>query len=98
MDGRDSVSLDKYGMLSSSILHLYTTLHNFALHFFILITLNVFHKRVAHTSELPTKTPKLAITAYYYTTTLYSGPYSIVIESSCLSHVRELWPIIPHKP
>ena len=54
--------------------------------------------RVAHPSELPTKTPKLTITAYYHTTTLYNDHYSTVIDSCSLSHVRALWPIIPHRP
>jgi hypothetical protein len=48
---------------------------------------NVFHKRTGHTSELVTKTLKLTITTYYYTTTLHNNPYLIVIKSSCLLHV-----------
>ena len=59
---------------------------------------NVFHVRVGHTDEWATKTPKLTITAYYYTTTLYYDPYSIRIDSWRLSHVRALWPIVPHTP
>ena len=54
---------------------------------YVIVFYNVFHKRVAYTSELPTKTPKLTITAYCYTTTLHNDPYLIVIESSCLLHI-----------
>jgi hypothetical protein len=35
---------------------------------------NVFHMRVAHPSELPTKTPKSDYYYYYYTTTLHNDP------------------------
>jgi hypothetical protein len=62
------------------------------------VSRNVFHIRAAHTSELRTTTPKIDYSYYYTTTTLHKDRYSIIIESSCLWHVRELWPIIPHKP
>lgn len=61
-------------------------------------TANVFHIRVAHTNEWRTKTPKIDNCYYYYTTTLHNNPYSTVIDSCSLSHVRALWPTIPHNP
>ena len=54
--------------------------------------------RVTHPSEWRTKTPKSDYYYCYYTTTLYNDPYSTVINSWCLSHVRALCPILPHSP
>jgi hypothetical protein len=66
--------------------------------FVALFPYNVFHIQAAHTSELRTTTPKIDYSYYYTTTTLHNDPYSIAIDSWRLSHVRELWPIIPHMP